>query len=205
MRLVKVRQGPPETVRQATMRIDPTAIKEVKLIVPKRLGDDRGYFVEVFNQRDVNAAGLNFRPVQENQSLSRTPGTVRGLHFQRRSHVQAKLVRVLKGRIFDVAVDIRVGSKIFGQWGAAELTSELGEQLFIPGGFAHGFCTPEPDCEIAYLVDSHYTAECDGAILWNDPMIGIDRPDIAGTVMSDRDRIAPILADVAPPCSAPVP
>jgi dTDP-4-dehydrorhamnose 3,5-epimerase len=182
--------------------INPSSISGVKLIIPKRFGDDRGYFVEVFNQKNSDAAGLNFKPVQENQSLSRTAGTVRGMHFQRHPHVQAKLVRVLKGRIFDVAVDIRVGSETYGRWIAAELSSEEGDQLFIPGGFAHGFCTLEPDCEIAYLVDAHYSAECEGAICWNDPSIGIDWPDIAGAALSDKDRIAPKLADIAPPFPA---
>ena len=175
------------------MLIESKEIPDVKLITPKRFGDERGYFVEVFNKNISDEAGLEFQPVQENQSLSRIVGTVRGLHFQRSPFIQAKLVRVLKGSIFDVAVDIRAGSKTFGRWVAAKLTADRGEQLFIPGGFAHGFCTLEPDCEIAYLVDAYYSAECDGAILWNDPAIGIVWPSVAGTVLSAKDAQAPPL------------
>ena len=181
------------------MLIEPTTLAGVKRIVPKRFGDDRGHFVEVFNHKTYAAGGVDFHPVQENQSLSRIVGTVRGLHFQTAPHVQAKLVRVLRGRIFDVAVDIRSGSPTFGKWVSAELTSSGGEQLFIPGGFAHGFCTLEPDTEIAYLVDGYYSAECDGGILWNDPALGINWPDFAGAVLSGKDEKAPKLADIAPP------
>ena len=181
------------------MLIEDTFIAGVKRILPKKFGDDRGYFVEVFNKKNSDAAGLNFQPIQENQSLSRIVGTVRGLHFQTAPHIQAKLVRVLRGSIYDVAVDIRLGSPTYGQWVGAELTSTGGEQLFIPGGFAHGFCTLEPDTEIAYLVDGHYSPECDGGILWNDPALGIDWPDFAGAVLSGKDEKAPKLADISPP------
>ena len=119
---------------------------------------------------------------------------MRGLHFQSAPFVQAKLVRVLKGAIFDVAVDIRPASATFGRWVRVELSSENGRQLFIPGGFAHGFCTLVPDCEIAYLVDNPYAPECDGAVLWNDPAIGIDWPETAGAVLSDKDARALPLA-----------
>jgi dTDP-4-dehydrorhamnose 3,5-epimerase len=181
------------------MLIEPTRLKDVLKIVPKRFGDDRGHFVEVFSKRVCDAAGMNFQPVQENQSLSRVLGTVRGLHFQTAPFVQAKLVRVLRGAIYDVAVDIRHGSPTFGQWVAERLTSEGGEQLFIPGGFAHGFCTLEPDTEISYLVDNFYSPECDGGILWNDPALGIDWPAGAGTVLSGKDEKAPRLGDIKAP------
>ena len=184
------------------MIIEPMKIPDVKRIIPQRFGDDRGYFVEVFNKRNCERAGMSFQPIQENQSLSRIVGTVRGLHFQRAPAVQAKLVRVLTGRIFDVAVDIRAGSETYGQWVAAELSSDVGEQLFIPGGFAHGFCTLEPDTEIAYLVDDFYAPDCDGAILWNDPTIGSKWPAFAGTVVSRKDGNAPRLSDIAPPFPA---
>eukprot|EP01037_Dinobryon_pediforme_P017361 gene17365-17552_t len=146
--------------------------------------------MEVFNRDLLSRSGIDFQPVQENQSLSKTTGTVRGLHFQRSPFVQAKLVRVLRGRIFDVVVDIRVGSATFGKWVGAELSADGGDQIFIPGGFAHGFCTLTPDCEIAYLVDNFYSPECDGAVLWNDPAIGIHWPDFAGAVLSDKDARA---------------
>jgi dTDP-4-dehydrorhamnose 3,5-epimerase len=171
------------------------ALPEVRLVTPKRFGDDRGWFMETFSKARFEAAGIAFSPVQENQSFSRTTGTVRGLHFQRAPFVQAKLVRVLKGRIFDVAVDIRPGSSTFGHWVGAELSAEGGDALFIPGGFAHGFCTLVPDCEIAYLVDNPYAPECDGAVLWNDPAIGVAWPEVAGASLSDKDSKALPLAD----------
>jgi dTDP-4-dehydrorhamnose 3,5-epimerase len=192
-------QSNPLTPRPDEMLIEATAIPDVKRIDPRKFGDDRGYFVEVFNKKVLEAATITFEPVQENQSLSKTVGTVRGLHFQRAPHVQAKLVRVLRGRILDVAVDIRATSSTYGQWVAAELSATGGEQLFIPGGFAHGFCTLESDTEVAYLVDGFYSAECDGSILWNDPALGIEWPSFAGAVMSDKDRLASRLADIAPP------
>lgn len=176
------------------MQFESTALPEVKLITPKRFGDERGWFMETFNAKSFTAAGVNFSPVQENQSFSRTTGTVRGMHFQRAPFAQAKLVRVLKGAIFDVAVDIRPGSTNFGRWIGVELTAENGRELFIPGGFAHGFCTLVDDCEIAYLVDNLYAPECDGAVLWNDPAIGVEWPAFAGAVLSDKDAKAAPLA-----------
>ena len=181
------------------MIMQTTNLPGVRIIIPQRFSDERGFFYEVFNKSTFEAAGISFCPVQENQSLSRSPGTVRGLHFQNRPHAQGKLVRVIRGRVFDVAVDIREGSPTFGRWVGAELTADRGEQMLIPEGFAHGFCTLEPDCEIAYLVNAHYSAECDHAIFWNDPEIGINWPDIAGTVVSDKDRSAPKLSEVPTP------
>ena len=176
------------------MQIEATSLPDVKMITPKRFGDDRGWFMETFNARNFAAAGISFTPAQENQSFSKTIGTVRGLHFQRAPFVQAKLVRVLKGAIFDVAVDIRPGSATFGRWIGVELSAENGRQLFIPGGFAHGFCTLVPDCEITYLVDNLYAPECDGAVEWNDPAIGVEWPSVAGAVLSDKDAKAAPLA-----------
>lgn len=181
------------------MQIKSLDIAAVKAARPRRFEDERGYFCEVYNRAAWLAAGVDFQPVQENQSLSRTVSTVRGLHFQRHPFAQAKLVRVLRGRIFDVAVDVREGSETFGEWVAAELSSDGGEQLFIPVGFAHGFCTLEPNTEIAYLVDNHYSAECDGGIRWNDPGIAIDWPATAGAVVSAKDAAAPYLTDITVP------
>ena len=181
------------------MIIEQMEIPDVKRIIPSRHVDERGYFSEVFNSNRCLSAGVDFRPVQENQSLSRIVGTVRGLHFQTEPFAQTKLVRVLRGRIFDVAVDIRAGSATYGRWVAAELTGSGGEQLLIPTGFAHGFCTLEPDTEIAYLVDAHYAPDCDGVILWSDPSIAIDWPPSAGAVISRKDQDAPPLSDIPPP------
>lgn len=174
-------------------------IAEVKFLKPTRFSDERGYFSEVFNFYNLEKIGIQFRPAQENQSMSKVTGTVRGLHFQRHPFAQTKLLRVLKGRIFDVAVDIRFGSPTFGRWVGEELTAAGGEQLFIPAGFAHGFCTLEPDTEVAYLVDARYDAASDGAILWNDPALAIQWPPFAGAALSAKDASAPRLADIDAP------
>ncbi len=181
------------------MQISPLSIPDVKILTPRRFSDDRGYFVEVFNKNQMEAAGVSFEPVQENQSLSRTVGTVRGMHFQRLPTPQAKLVRVLKGRILDVVVDVRASSPTYRRWVAAELSADGGEQIFIPVGFAHGFCTLEPDTEISYLVNGHYAPECDGAIHWKDPDLGIEWPAVAGAVLSAKDAAAPPLSQIEPP------
>ena len=132
---------------------------------------------------------------QDNLSLSRPVGTLRGLHFQSPPHAQTKLVRCARGRIFDVAVDIRRRSPTFGQWAGLELSADNGKQLCIPAGYAHGFVTLEPDCEIAYKVDDYYSAECDGGVAWDDPAIGIDWPlDGHSPVLSDKDMSLPRLA-----------
>ncbi len=145
-------------------------------IVPRRFEDDRGWFCETFNAQRFAAAGIEANFCQDNQSLSRSVGTLRGLHFQKPPFAQAKLVRCVRGRIFDVAVDIRKASPTFGKWVGIELSAENNRQLFVPAGFAHGFVTLEPDSEIAYKVDNYYSAECDAGVLWNDPAIGIDWP-----------------------------
>jgi len=178
------------------MKIESTAIPDVKRLTPKRWGDERGYFVEVFNSLEMNNAGIKFSAVQENQSLSFATGTVRGLHFQVPPYAQAKIVRVLRGKIFDVAVDIRFGSPSYGQFIAEELSAENGVQLFIPRGFAHGFCTLEIDTEISYLIDNPYAPECDRVIAWNDQDISIVWPEGAGSVLSAKDSEAPKLRDV---------
>lgn len=177
------------------MQVIPTALPDVRLVVPKRFGDARGYFVETWNDHVFAERGLERRWVQDNQSLSATPGTVRGLHYQLPPHAQTKLLRVLRGRILDVAVDIRRGSPTFGRHVAVELTADGLEQLFVPAGLAHGFCTLEPDTIVAYKVDAFYSQACERAIRWNDPAIGIAWPAVAGTVVSDKDAVAPTLAD----------
>lgn len=172
-------------------------IPDLLHIQPRKHGDERGYFVEIFRQ-DVfsdHAGAVEF--VQENQSLSQKVGTIRGLHFQINPYAQGKLVRCLAGAIFDVAVDLRHGSPSFGRWVAEELTAQAGNQLWIPAGFAHGFCTLEPETVVCYKVTNYYSPECDRGMLWNDPAIGIEWPDIAdpGT-LSAKDRIQPSLADL---------
>ena len=149
-------------------------IPEVKLITPDRFGDDRGFFSETFNQQRFADAGIKADFVQDNHSLSAVKGTVRGLHYQSPPFAQAKLVRVLRGAILDVAVDVRKGSATFGKWVSAELSAANGTQIFVPRGFLHGFATLEPDTEIAYKVDNYYSRECDGAVAWNDPDLAID-------------------------------
>lgn len=176
------------------------AIADVVLVQPVRHGDDRGYFCETYKKPQFDAFGLDITFVQDNESLSREVGVVRGLHFQTPPMVQAKLVRAVRGAIFDVAVDIRKGSPSYGRWVAATLTAEKGEQLLVPHGFAHGFCTLEPDTIVAYKVDAPYSPPHDAGIRWDDPDLAIDWPLAAGAaILSGKDRAAPLLRDYASP------
>jgi dTDP-4-dehydrorhamnose 3,5-epimerase len=166
-------------------------------ISPKRFGDNRGYFCEVFKDDwfRSNVADVTF--VQDNESLSATVGTVRGLHFQLDPYAQGKLVRCIAGKIFDVAVDIRKASATYGKWVGIELSAENGNQLWIPAGFAHGFATLAPSSVISYKVTSRYDAASDRGLLWNDPDIGIEWPVASdGAVLSDKDKAQPRLADL---------
>jgi dTDP-4-dehydrorhamnose 3,5-epimerase len=178
--------------------ITPLALAEVLLITPKRHGDARGWFAETWSRAAFAGAGLETTFVQDNQAFNAKAGTVRGLHFQQAPHPQAKLVRVLKGAIYDVAVDVRPGSATFGQWVGAELTAEKGEQLFVPRGFAHGYCTLTDDCEIFYKVDGLYGPQTEGGVLWNDPDLGITWPIQGEAILSDKDKILPRLKDMPP-------
>ncbi len=180
------------------MHVEPLTIEAVKLIRPKRLSDPRGYFVELWNRSAFAAAGIDVDFVQDNASFSKSAGTLRGLHFQRQPRAQAKLVRVTRGRAFDVAVDIRRASPTFGRHVTAILSAEGGEELFVPVGFAHGFCTLEPNTEVAYKVSDFYSREHDSGILWNDPALRIDWPlDGRPPVLSERDVGHPRLAEAA--------
>jgi dTDP-4-dehydrorhamnose 3,5-epimerase len=175
-------------------------IPEILLISTSRFRDNRGYFQESYHLRDYADAGIVRPFVQENQSFSVRHGTVRGLHFQRPPLPQAKLVRVTQGRIFDVAVDIRKGSPTFGRWCGTTLTADGGEQLFIPHGFAHAFCTLAPDTEVSYKVDNFYDRGSDAGFRWDDPVIGIAWPiDERDAILSDRDRQLPLFGDIDSP------
>lgn len=173
----------------------------VQLITPRRFGDARGWFTEVYSEPAFAALGITCRFVQDNHSRSVPQFTLRGLHFQVPPRGQDKLVRCIRGRIFDVAVDVRRGSPTYGQWVGAELSSENGHQLFIPIGFAHGFVTLEPECEVTYKCSDTYAPEQDGGIRWDDPAIGIAWPIPAGTApeLSDKDRVQPLLKDFDSP------
>ncbi len=171
---------------------DDTDLMRLVVLSPKRFEDARGWFSETWNRSRLETAGITHDFCQDNQSLSRHKGTIRGLHFQAPPFAQTKLVRCVRGKIFDVAVDIRKNSPTFGHWVGVELSAENGKQLLIPSGFAHGFVTLEPDCEIAYKVDAYYSAECDGGVAWNDPRIGIEWPlDGTDPILSEKDGSLP--------------
>ena len=181
------------------MRVVETAISAVKLVLPTRHGDARGWFCEVYRADRLAEAGIACAFVQDNQSFSAPVGTVRGLHFQTPPAAQAKLVRVLAGAILDVAVDLRAGSASFGRHVAVRLDAEGGEQLFVPAGFAHGFCTLAPDTMVAYKVDAYYSPGNDRSLLWNDPALAIDWPvSEAEAELSAKDLRAPRLAELGP-------
>ena len=168
------------------MQIVATAIADVRLVIPRRFYDDRGYFAELYNREKLLAAGIDLDPVQVNQAFSRAAWTLRGLHFQTPPHSQAKLVRAVRGRVLDIAVDLRHGSPTYGRHALALLTASGGEQVFVPKGFAHGTLSLEPETEIAYLVDDRYAPECESGLAFDDPEIGIAWP-----VAPDRLVVAP--------------
>ena len=179
--------------------MDQIRLEKALLIRSKRHGDHRGFFAETYSRRKYSELGIDVEFVQDNHSLSRDVGTLRGLHFQAPPHAQAKLVRCGRGALFDVAVDIRRGSPTYGQWKGYELTAENGEQLYIPVGFAHGFATLEPNSEVVYKCSDYYAPESEGAVFWNDPDIGIDWPIYADPILSDKDAAAQLLSDLESP------
>ncbi len=182
------------------MEVKTTAIPGVLTLKPRYFHDARGYFVETYSTRSAQRAGLTMTFVQDNQSLSLKRGTVRALHFQVSPQPQAKLVRVVRGSIYDVAVDLRIGSPTYGRWEAVTLTAQAGEQLFIPRGCAHGFCTLEADTEVAYKVDDYYAPECERGLTWDDPTLAISWPvSPAEAVLSDKDRGLGCFADFVSP------
>ena len=177
--------------------ITPLAIPDVLLITPKRHGDARGWFAETWNQAVLAGTAADTAFVQDNQAFSAAKGTLRGLHFQKGGESQGKLIRALRGAIYDVAVDLRTGSTTYGRWVSAELTAEGGEQLWVPKGFAHAYCTITPDCEIFYKVDAPYAPQSEGGIIWNDPDLGIAWP-LDEPVLSEKDKVLPRLKDLGP-------
>lgn len=170
---------------------------KVKLLRPFRHQDHRGFFAETYSRRRYAEIGIEVEFVQDNHSLSRAVGTLRGLHFQAPPYEQGKLVRCGRGAIFDVAVDIRRGSQTYGQWEGYELTAENGHQLYVPVGFAHGFVTLEPDSEIVYKCTNYYAPETEGTVRWDS--CGIDWSLSVDPILSDKDAIAPALEDFDSP------
>jgi len=177
--------------------VEALEIPEVKIIRTARFEDERGFFSETYNKAAFHAAGITLDFVQDNHAMSAVAGTVRGLHFQSEPFPQNKLVRVVRGRILDVAVDIRRGSPTYGRHVAAALSAAEWNQILVPVGFTHGLCTLEPDTEVVYKVDNGYARECDLGLLWNDPDLGIDWPvDVGAAVVSEKDRQQPRLRDL---------
>ena len=182
------------------MQIETTRLPGVVILTPDRFGDDRGFFSESWSRRRLEEAGIALDFVQDNHSLSRAEGTLRGLHFQTPPHAQDKLVRCGRGALWDVAVDIRTGSPTRGQWVGVELSAENGRQLLVPRGFLHGFVTLQPDTEIVYKCSDYYAPDCDRGVRWDDPDLAIGWP-LAGRdpVLSDKDARAPTLAEIESP------
>lgn len=172
----------------------------VRLIKPRRFGDERGWFMETYNQRRYAELGIGCAFVQDNHSMSRDVGVLRGLHWQAPPHGQDKLVRCVAGRIWDVAVDARAGSPTFGRWVAAELSAENGHQLFVPVGFAHGFVTLEANTQVEYKVSALYAPESEGGVIWNDPALAIPWPlPPEGPTLSGKDQLLPALNEADTP------
>jgi dTDP-4-dehydrorhamnose 3,5-epimerase len=179
------------------MEIVKTAIPDVKLLTPRKFGDHRGFFVETYNRKVLESVGFTKEFVQDNHSLSVPAGTVRGLHFQLEPYAQDKLVRVVRGAVLDVAVDLRRDSPTFGQHVSARLDAETGRQILVPAGFAHGFVTLEPDTEVIYKVTNFYAPSHDRGLLWNDPDLGIEWPVSADeAILSDKDKVQPRFRDL---------
>jgi dTDP-4-dehydrorhamnose 3,5-epimerase len=179
------------------LEISELHIPEVKVIRPLVHRDERGSFVEVYNRRDLAAVGITAEFIQDNVSISTRAGTIRGLHFQIEPSPVAKLVRVVRGAILDVVVDLRAGSPTFGGAVKIEISEASGDQVFVPVGYAHGFCTLEANTEVAYKASGHWSPETDRGLRWDDPDLGITWPvDPADAIVSEKDLGYPILADL---------
>ncbi len=182
----------------ANFTVTASPLPDVKIIQPRKFEDSRGFFVETYSAPALQAAGIDLTFVQDNQSYSAEIGTLRGLHFQRPPFAQDKLVRVIRGRIWDVAVDMRRSSPTFGKWFGIELSAENQTQLLVPIGFAHGFLTLESDTEVIYKVSAPYSGSHDAGVAWDDPDLGIDWPlPVARPVLSDKDQVLRRLADAS--------
>ena len=176
--------------------VESLRIPEVKILRPRVNEDARGYFSESYNKRTLADVGIHLDFVQDNHVLSKAAGTIRGLHCQTAPFAQVKLVRVLRGRILDVVVDVRRTSPTFGQWVSAEISAAAHNQILVPIGFAHGLCTLEPDTEVMYKVTNYYSPECDKGVRWNDPALNIPWPFPEDQIqISDKDRIQPLLTE----------
>lgn len=182
------------------MKVTPLSIPDVKILEPERFGDERGFFSETYNRRTWAKCGIELEFVQDNHSLSRPKGTIRGLHYQSPPFAQDKLVRVIRGSILDVAVDLRQGSPTYGKHVAAVISAQAWNQILVPIGFAHGFCTLEADTELVYKVTNYYSLEHDLGLLWKDPDLGIKWPvSEEGSVLSPKDRGLPRLGEIVSP------
>lgn len=180
------------------MEVRSTAIPEVKLVKPRKHGDHRGFFSETYNKKELAEAGIALDFVQDNHSLSVEKGVIRGLHFQIPPFAQDKLVRVIRGSVFDVAVDLRKSSPTFGKHVSAIVSAEEWNQILVPIGFAHGFCTLEPNTEVIYKVTNYYAPDCDRGVLWNDPQLEISWPvSEREVILSDKDKRQPRFAELA--------
>lgn len=182
------------------MEITETRIPDVKLLRPKKFGDHRGFFSETYNRRTLADSGIEIDFVQDNHSLSVEKGTIRGLHFQTPPYAQDKLVRVVRGAVLDVAVDLRRESPTYGQWVSARISADEWNQILVPVGFAHGICTLEPDTELIYKVSNYYSPDHDKGLRWNDPDLAIEWPiPESDAILSDKDRAQPLFADFESP------
>jgi len=177
------------------MQVRPLGLEGVFEIIPRKFGDDRGFFSEIYNRKSLAEAGIDLDFVQDNHSYSSTKGVVRGLHYQLPPFQQEKLVRVTRGAILDVTLDIRKSSPTFGKWISLEVSAEKWNQILVPKGFAHGFITLTDDTEVIYKVTDYYAPEYDRSIRFDDPAIGIQWPiPASGVQLSDKDEKAPLLA-----------
>ena len=174
----------------------PLELPDLIELTPRRFADERGFFSEVWNEERFGGAGITARFVQDNVSLSVTKGVVRGLHFQTPPAAQAKLLRVSRGSVFDVGVDLRRSSPTFGRWAGVVLSADMWNQLYLPEGFAHGFMTLEDNTEVSYKVSALYSPEHDRSIRWDDPAIGIEWPAELRPILSAKDHAAPLLAEI---------
>lgn len=178
-------------------------LPDVLVVTPRRFVDERGYFMETYRADGFRALGVTADFMQDNEAGSGRAGTIRGLHFQRPPHAQAKLLRVLSGAVFDVAVDVREGSPTFGEWAGARLTASGGEQIYVPRGFAHGYCTLADDTVVAYKCDNGYAPQAEGGIHFADPALAIDWPvDPDQAIVSGKDRALPGIASLDNPFPA---